>query len=110
MAVLAADRDLLFGLLAVHNGLIDRVQLVAAFQARTSDKARPLAEHLFGNGDLDADDRSVVEALVVRHLKKHGGDGERSLAAIPAGRSTRESQFVGGLAPRRRIEGGRIVP
>src|SRR5207237_4032956 len=28
---------------------------------------------------------------VARHLKKHGGDVEKSLAAIPAGRSTRES-------------------
>ena len=28
---------------------------------------------------------------MARHLKKHGGDVEKSLAAIPAGRSTRES-------------------
>src|SRR4029077_3567663 len=84
-------RDLLFGLLALQNGLIDQVQLVAAFQAWTLDKARALADHLVGRGDLDADDRSAVEALVERHIKKHGGDVERSLAAIPAGRSTRES-------------------
>lgn len=38
----APDRDLLFGLLALQNGLIDQVQLVAAFQAWTRDKARPL--------------------------------------------------------------------
>ena len=42
----AADRDLLFGLLALQNGLIDQGQLVAAFQAWTRDKARPLADHL----------------------------------------------------------------
>src|SRR5215831_16173629 len=84
------DRHLLFGLLALQNGLIDQGQLVAAFQAWTLDKARGLAEHLVGRGDLDADDRAAVEALVARHLKKHGGDAERSLAAIPAGRSTRE--------------------
>jgi serine/threonine-protein kinase len=91
MAAIAADRDLLFGLLALQNGLIDQVQLVAAFQAWTRDKARALADHLIGRGDLDADDRTAVEALVARHLKKHGGDVERSLAAIPVGRSTRES-------------------
>ena len=28
---------------------------------------------------------------MARHLKKHGGEVEESLAAIPAGRSTRES-------------------
>ena len=51
----AADRDLLFGLLALQNGLIDQGQLVAAFQAWTRDKARPLADHLVARGDLDAD-------------------------------------------------------
>jgi hypothetical protein len=90
MASIGADRNLLFGLLALENGLIDQVQLVAAFQAWTLDKARALADHLVGRGDLDADDRSAVDALVARHIKKHGGDVERSLAAMPAGRSTRE--------------------
>src|SRR3954470_20568834 len=91
MAAIAADRDLLFGLLALQNGLINQGQLVAAFQAWTLDKARALADHLVRRGDLDADDRSAVDALVARHLKKHGGDVERSLAATPAGRSTRKS-------------------
>src|SRR5438045_4928183 len=91
MAAIAADRNLLFGLLALQNGLINQGQLVAAFQAWTLDKGRALADHLVGRSDLDADDRSAVEALVACHLKKHGGDAERSLAAIPAGRSTRES-------------------
>jgi tRNA A-37 threonylcarbamoyl transferase component Bud32/polyhydroxyalkanoate synthesis regulator phasin len=91
MAAVAADRDLLFGLLALQNGLINQVQLVAAFQAWTLEKARALADHLVDRGDLDADDRSAVEALVARHLKKHGGDVERSLASLPTGRSTRES-------------------
>ena len=86
-----ADRNLLFGLLALQNGLIDQGQLVAAFQAWTLDKARSLADHLVGRGDLDPDQRAGVEAMVGLHLKKHGGDSEKSLAAIPAGRSTRES-------------------
>src|SRR6516225_9096211 len=91
MSALVADRNLLFGLLALQNGLVNQVQLVAAFQAWTLDKARLLADHLVARGDLDADDRSAVDALVARHLKKHGGDVERSLAGIPADRSTRRS-------------------
>ena len=91
MAAIAADRNLLFGLLALQNGLINQAQLVAAFQAWTLDKARALADHLVGRGDLDADQRAGVEAMVGLHLKKHGGDANRSLAAIPAGRSIRES-------------------
>src|SRR5262245_5284113 len=73
------SRDLLFGVLSLQNGLIDQSQLVAAFQAWTRDKSRPLAEHLLARGDLDADQRAGVEAMVSLHLKKHGGDAEKSL-------------------------------
>jgi serine/threonine-protein kinase len=86
---MAPDAELLFGMLALQVGLIDQGQLVAAFQAWTRDKARPLAEHLTARGDLDAEQRVGVEAMVALHLRKHG-TAERSLAAIPAGRSTRE--------------------
>jgi serine/threonine-protein kinase len=91
MAAIAADRDLLFGLLALQNGLIDQVQLVAGFQAWTRDRDRTLAEHLAVRGDLDPEQRAGVEAMVSLHLRKHGGDAAKSLAAVPAGRSTRES-------------------
>jgi hypothetical protein len=104
MAAVNVDRHLLFGLVALQNGLIDQVQLVAAFQAWTLDKARALADHLVVRGDLDADDRSAVDALVARHVKKHGGDAERSLAAIPAGRSTRGHQGEG----RHPLFGGKV--
>src|SRR5262249_36278751 len=90
MAAIAADRNLLFGLLALQNGLINQIQLVAAFQAWTLDRTHDLADHLVERGELDADDRFAVEALVERHLKKHGGEVEKSLAAITAGRSTHE--------------------
>ena len=91
MADSAADRNLLFGLIALQNGLIDQAQLVAAFQAWTLEKDRPLADHLVNRDAIDADQRGVVEAMVGLHLKKHGGSTEKSLAAIGAGRSTRES-------------------
>ena len=42
----AADRHLLFGLLALQNGLIDQGALVAPFQAWTRDKARSSADQL----------------------------------------------------------------
>ena len=86
MSAVATVKNLLFGLLALQNGLINQGQLVAAFQAWTLDKARGLAEHLISRGDLDADDRAAVEALVERHWQKHGGDADKSLASILAGR------------------------
>src|SRR6516165_2040375 len=90
MAAIAADRNLLFGLLALQIGLIDQSKLVAAFQAWTLDKARSLADHLVARGDLDSEQRALLVAVVAQHLKKHG-DAEKSLAAIPARCSTRES-------------------
>ncbi len=91
MSVVNADRNLLFGLLALQNGLIDQDQLVAAFRTWSRGKGRQLAEYLVDRGDLDADQRDVVQAMVGLHAKKHGSSTEKSLAAIPAGRSTRES-------------------
>jgi serine/threonine-protein kinase len=90
MAALAADRHLLFGLLALQNGLINQAQLVAAFQAWTLDKARDLAAHLIGLGHLNDAQRAAVEVMADLHVAKHG-DVELSLGAIPAGRSARES-------------------
>ena len=91
MAASAADRNLLFGLLALQNGLIDQGQLVAGFQAWTRAKHKLLADQLVDQGGFDPDDRAAVEALVERHIKKHGGDAERSLAVIPAGRSVHDA-------------------
>jgi serine/threonine-protein kinase len=85
------SRDLLFGLLALQNGLINQVQLVVAFQAWTLQKDRPLADHLVCRGDLDADDRAAVAVLVARHLKRHGGDAEKSLGDVRVEPSIRRS-------------------
>jgi serine/threonine-protein kinase len=90
MASHDTDRHLLFGLLALQNGLIDQDQLIAAFRAWTRDKGRPLAEHLVVLGHVNAAQRAAVEAMAALHVEKHG-DAERSLAALPTGRSTRES-------------------
>ncbi len=85
-----ADRHLLFGLLALQNGLIDQGQLVAAFQAWTRDKGRPLTEHVVNRGDLDQEQQAIVDAMVAFHLKKHG-DVESSLNAIFPGTSARDT-------------------
>src|SRR3954470_4410163 len=86
---LTADpsRDLLFGLLALQTGLIQQAQLVAAFHAWTCDKSRPLADHLIALGHINAAQRAAVEALANLHVETHGGDVEKSLAAVPAGKS-----------------------
>src|SRR5262249_13169580 len=89
MAAIAADRELLIGLLALQNGLINQAQLLAAFQAWTLERSKSLADHLVVLGHLSPGRRPVVEAMAALHLEAHGGDVEKSLAAVPANRSTR---------------------
>ena len=88
---MSAERHLLLGLLALQTGLIQPSQLVAAFHAWTGDKSRSLADHLIALGHLGAAQRAVIEALADLHVEAHGGDVTRSLAAVPAGKSTLES-------------------
>src|SRR5262245_16846636 len=90
MAAVAAERDLLFGLLALQTGLINQAQLVAAFHAWTQARDRPMADILSEQGALSAGCRTQVEGLVLEHLRRHGDDPERSLAALGVGHSTRE--------------------
>jgi serine/threonine-protein kinase len=90
MAPVDTDRNLLFGLLALQNGLIDQGALFAAFAAWTRDKGRPLADHLIDLGHLDAPRLAVVDAIAGLHVHALGGDVEKSLAVLAVGRSTRD--------------------
>jgi serine/threonine-protein kinase len=91
MAAVAPEKSLLFGLIALQNGLVSQVQLVAAFQAWTLDKTRALADHFVDRGDIDSEQRALVDALVTLNLKKHTGDPERSLGAVRVARSIQQS-------------------
>ncbi len=82
--------DLLFGLLALQTGLIQQSSLVGAFLFWSQNKDRSMADILVEQGGLDDLKRALIEGLVGEHLKMHGGDLEKSLAAIGAGNSTRE--------------------
>jgi hypothetical protein len=86
-----AGRNLLFGLLALQNDFIDRDALLAAFATWVADKSRPLGQILRDRGALDGPRHILLEALVAEHLRRHGGDPEKSLASLPVGSSTRES-------------------
>ncbi len=84
----AADRDLLFGLLALKTGLIDQTQLADGVRAWTTDKDQTLADHLVSLGHLTGRQRPAVEAIATIHLEAHDGRTDRSLAAISAGSDT----------------------
>lgn len=78
----SADRNLLFGILALQLDFITRDQLVAAMHAWVLDKAKGLGDILVVHKALAADRRTLLEALVAEHLKKHDNDPAKSLAAL----------------------------
>ncbi len=90
MARINTHRDLLFGLLAPQNGMLDQAQLVAAFGTWTLAKDRPMAEILFEQAVLEGSLSALLDSPVSAHLTLHGDDAEKSLAALDADRSTRE--------------------
>ncbi len=82
----AADRQLLFGLLGLQAGLIDREGLIAGFQAWTLDRSRTLADHLTALGGLDDDRRATVEALVRLHHERREDQATVADAGLDATR------------------------
>src|SRR6516225_6337728 len=99
MTAIDANRNLLFGLLALQTGLIDQDQLVGAFRAWSRDPARTMADYLADRGDLDPEQGAAVGVLVAAHLKKHGGDAEKSLASVAVAPSIRRSLAAVADAP-----------
>jgi serine/threonine protein kinase/tetratricopeptide (TPR) repeat protein len=77
-----ADRNLLFGILAVQLDFIGRDDLIAAMNAWVLEKAKPLGEILREQGKLVPERLQLLEALVAEHLKQHGNDPEKSLASL----------------------------
>ena len=86
----SADRNLLFGILALQMDFIGRDALIQAMHALVLDKAKPLGQILQEQGALAADSYQLLEALVQKHLTLHGNDAEKSLAAVSSVGSVRE--------------------
>jgi tetratricopeptide (TPR) repeat protein len=78
----SADRNLLFGLLALQMDFLSREQLLEAMLAWMLEKQTPLGEILTRRGVLTEDDRADIERLVEKHVRRHGGEPRASLAAV----------------------------
>src|SRR5262245_10364882 len=90
MASADADRNLLFGVIAMQADAITRAQFVDACALWANQKERPLADLLVDRGWLAPADRVDVERLVERKLRKHCGDARAGLAEV-TGDDVRES-------------------
>src|SRR5438876_6236054 len=87
----AADRNLLFGILALQMDFIRQDELIAAMHAWVLDKAQPLGRILLDRGALDGDTHALLEAVVRKHLARHGDDPAASLAAVSPIRPLRDA-------------------
>jgi len=79
----STERNLLFGILALRSGFIDRDALLDGLNNWVSDqKARPLGQILVERGELEQDDEALLDALVAQLLQKFDNDPQKSLAAL----------------------------
>lgn len=96
MSDFSADRNLLFGILALQNNFISRESLLAAFTEWIVNKHRPLGEILCEQGKLTPSQNDLLRALAEEHIKQHGNDPEQSLAAVsPVGAIQEELRKLG---------------
>ncbi len=82
MSTRFADRDLLYGVLAVQMEFVDRRHLIDAVQVRHADEADSLGEILVKQGALSQDSKCRLDALVEEHLALHSNDAAKSLATL----------------------------
>src|SRR5438046_276193 len=76
-----ADRNLLFGILAVQMNFVGRDALIAAMHAWVLERSKPLGRILVEQQALSPSRQSLLEQLVNEHLAAHDGDAEKSLVA-----------------------------
>ncbi len=77
-----ADRNLLFGVLALQADIIDADQFIKICTLWTTRKQAALGDLLIDLGWITPIDKADVERLVERKLKRHGGDPRAGLAAV----------------------------
>ena len=90
-----ADQNLLFGLIALQMDFINRDQLIEGMTAWAVDKPQALGSILVEKGHLSSDRKSLLDALVVEHLKQHRGDAGQSLAALSSVETSVQHELQG---------------
>jgi serine/threonine protein kinase/Tfp pilus assembly protein PilF len=87
---MSADRNLLFGILALQMDFIDRDQLVRAMHVWILQKHKPLGEILVEERALVPTRCALLESLVDEYVQAHSSDPQQSLAALSMVSSVRE--------------------
>jgi hypothetical protein len=78
----SADRNLLFGILALQMDFISRDALITVMHAWVQEKGKPLEQILAEQGQLNLEHLSLLETLVQAHIRAHHDDPQQSLASL----------------------------
>jgi eukaryotic-like serine/threonine-protein kinase len=93
----SADRNLLFGVLALQLDFIHPDALITAMNSWALNKSTPLGDILCEQGALSKQRRDLLEALVQDHLTEHG-DARSSLESMSMPIALRDGLGAHGIA------------
>ena len=85
------DRNLLFGVLALQDEMIDREQFADVCAGWATRMKKPLAELLLERGWITPEDRQEIERRLERKVRKHGQDVHATFAAVAGGTDVQEA-------------------
>ena len=80
----SADRNLLFGVLAVQLDFVSRDDLIAANQQWARDQGQSLSKVFVEQGMLSAEESKLIDGVVQKHLERNNNDPQKSLQSIEA--------------------------
>jgi serine/threonine-protein kinase len=78
----SADRNLLFGVIALQLEFINNDALIEAMNAWAKDNSKPIGDILLARQKLSAAQLRGLNRLVELHLAGHGNDTRRSIASV----------------------------
>ena len=82
-----SERNLLFGVLALQNGVVDADRLAETCADWVTEPTQPLADLFVKRGVMTDEQKTEVEKVVANELEAHGGDPHATLAATIDGRA-----------------------
>ena len=91
MPAASADRNLLFGVLAVQLDFVSRDDLVAATSRWVLNKERPLGDVFVEQGMLSAEESKLIDSVVEKHLQRNNGNTKQTLQSVEAFEEVRAS-------------------
>ena len=84
MPTASADRNLLFGVLAVQLDFVSRDDLIAATSRWVLDKEQPLSKVFVEQGMISEEESQLIAGVVQKHLQRNNDDPRQSLNSIEA--------------------------